>query len=73
MNDRAKETREEYEKMTMGMSLQEKLKWVNNHIDSIEMSYDTIMDNIRPIYREYRNIRFDLEREVEKNNVNNSN
>ena len=61
----SKETREYYEKRTMGMSLEEKLKWVNNRIDSIEMSYDTIMDNIRAEYREYRNIKSELEREVE--------
>ena len=62
----SKETRKYYEKSTMGMSLQEKLKWVNNHIDSIEMSYDIITDNIRAEYREYRNIRDELEREVDR-------
>lgn len=63
-----KETREYYEQKTMGMSVEEKLRWVNNRIDGIEMSYDTIMDNIRDKYREYRNIKVELEREVEKNN-----
>lgn len=65
----SKETREYYEKNTMGMSLEEKLKWVNKRIDSIEISYDTIMDCIRAEYRAYRNIRDELEREIEKNNV----
>lgn len=59
-----KETREYYEKSTMGMSLQEKLKWVNYHIDNIEICYDTIMDSIRPEYNEYRDIRNELLREI---------
>lgn len=59
-----KETREFYEKITMGMSREEKLKWVNNHIDSIEMCYDTIMDCIRDEYHEYRDIKDKLLMEI---------
>ena len=65
-------TREYYEKSTMGMNVVEKLQWVNNRIDGIEMSYDTIMDSIRDKYCEYRNIRVELEREVEKNGTINN-
>lgn len=59
-----KETREFYEKMTMGMSLQEKLKWVNNSIDSIEMCYDTLLDDVRQEWHEYIDIRDELRVEI---------
>lgn len=59
-----KETREFYEKITMGMSLQEKLKWVNNGIDSIEMCYDTFPDDVRQEWHEYIDIRDELREEI---------